>query len=331
MHNKATGVIYDMLAQALFRGRGLMGPIIISCLVSGSLYALVAAGLSLVSGALGVFNFAHGALLMMGAYTAWTVASSSALGAGIAAGVVASVVFMAIAGVVLYFLLVRSWSGKPGAELSVIMTTIAGGIFIENLFLTIYDGRLKVLDQIVVGAIHIAGTAIQYQDLLAILLAPALLGGLALLLTRNKTGLAVRAVAQNPDAVRLVGIGVERICLCRGYDRSVQFFLRRRLLDSRGAVRRSDRDPDRAADRSDGAGGVMGPSLRILTLAAVVAVALVAPRILAGSVAQNLAILSLLYAVVASNWDLTLRYSVSSISLMSPSSASPPMCPPSPR
>jgi branched-chain amino acid transport system permease protein len=188
-----------------------MGPIIISGLVSGSLYALVAAGLSLVWGALGVFNFAHGALLMMGAYIAWTVASSSALGAGIAAGVVASVVFMAIAGVVLYFLLVRSWIGKPGAELSVIMTTIAGGIFIENLFLTIYGGRLKVLDQIVVGTIHIAGTAIQYQDLLAILLAPALLGGLALLLTRNKTGLAVRAVAQNPDAARLVGIGVERI------------------------------------------------------------------------------------------------------------------------
>jgi len=68
-----------------------------------------------------------------------------------------------------------------------------------------------VLDQIVVGTIHIAGTAIQYQDLLAILLAPALLGGLALLLTHNKTGLAVRAVAQNPDAARLVGIGVERI------------------------------------------------------------------------------------------------------------------------
>ena len=91
-----------------------MGPVIISGLVSGSLYALVASGLSLVWGSLGVFNFAHGALLMMGAYIAWTVASSSALGAGIAAGVVASVIFMAIAGVILYLLLVRPWIGKPG-------------------------------------------------------------------------------------------------------------------------------------------------------------------------------------------------------------------------
>src|SRR5579863_10558945 len=49
-------------------------------------------------------------------------------------------------------------------------------------------------------------------------------------------------------------------------------------------------------------------SFHVLTLGAVVAAALVAPQIFAGSVAQNLAILSILYAVVASNWDLTLGY-----------------------
>ena len=341
-----------------------MGPVIVSGLVSGSLYALVASGLSLVWGALGVFNFAHGALLMMGAYVAWTVASSSALGAGIAAGVVASVIFMALAGVVLYLLLVRPWIGKPAAELSVIMTTIAGGIFLENLFLTIYGGRLKVLDQIVVGTIHIAGTAIQYQDLLAILLAPALLGGLALLLTHNKTGLAVRAVAQNPDAARLVGVGVERIYI-------VTFAVSAVLAGVSGIMLGGlfNLIPSMGSDpllrafivvvfgglgsltgtivgayvvgmieafssfyigiywtpvvlfvvliviltvRPTGLMGQRGmrrPSFRVLTLGAVVAAALVAPRIFAGSVAQNLAILSLLYAVVASNWDLTLGYS----------------------
>ena len=51
------------------------------------------------------------------------------------------------------------------------------------------------------------------------------------------------------------------------------------------------------------------PSFRLLALGAAAAAALVAPQIFAGSVAQNLAILSLLYAVVASNWDLTLGYS----------------------
>src|SRR5208282_2105429 len=94
----------------------------------------------------------------------------------------------------------------------------------------------------------------------------------------------------------------------RGHDRGVQFFLYRHLLDARGAVRRPYRHPNRAADRSDGTPGMRWPSFRLLAFAAVVLAALIAPHIFAGSVAQNLAILSLLYAVVASNWDLTLGY-----------------------
>jgi branched-chain amino acid transport system permease protein len=186
-----------------------MGSILVSGLVLGSLYALVAAGLSLVWGALGIFNFAHGVLIMIGAYAAWTIASPSSLGTGIGVGALVAVVFMAIAGAALYGVLVRPWIGKPGAELSVIMTTIAGAIFLENLSLLTFGGHLKDLDPVVSGTVHIAGAVIQAQDVLAIVLAPALLGGLALLLKYNKTGLAVRAIAQNRDAALLLGINVE--------------------------------------------------------------------------------------------------------------------------
>jgi branched-chain amino acid transport system permease protein len=188
-----------------------MSAIIVSGLVSGSLYALMASGLSLVWGALGVFNFAHGVLLMMGAYVAWWVSSPGGLDAGLAAGVIAAVVFSALAGPMLYGVLVRPWIGKPDAELSVIMTTIAGAIFLENLVLEVFGGHFKALDQVVTGTVSIAGTTIQAQDLLAIVLAPALLIGVAVLLTRSRTGLAVRAIAQNCDAAMLLGINVDRI------------------------------------------------------------------------------------------------------------------------
>ena len=59
-----------------------MGSVIVAGLVSGSIYALIASGLSLVWGALGVFNFAHGVLLMMGAFAAWWVSDLPALGSG---------------------------------------------------------------------------------------------------------------------------------------------------------------------------------------------------------------------------------------------------------
>ncbi|MBZ9935611.1 branched-chain amino acid ABC transporter permease [Mesorhizobium sp. BR1-1-16] len=188
-----------------------MGAIIVSGLVSGALYALVAAGLSLIWGSLGVFNFAHGVLLMTGAYAAWWISSPDGLGLGLGIGIVGALAFMVVLGLVVYLLLVRPWIGKANAELAVIMTTIAGSIFLQNLILEIFGGRYKTIDQVVTGTVAIGGTTIQAQNLLVIILAPVLLIAMWLFLTRNRTGLAIRAVAQNQDAAQLFGIGVERI------------------------------------------------------------------------------------------------------------------------
>jgi branched-chain amino acid transport system permease protein len=188
-----------------------MGAIIVSGLVSGALYALVASGLSLVWGSLGVFNFAHGVLLMAGAYVAWWISAPEGLGLGLPVGVLAALLFLVAAGTLLYFLLVRPWIGRPNAELAVIMTTIAGSIFVQNLVLEAFGGRFKTIDQLVNGTVSIAGATIQAQNLLCIILAPLLLFGMWLFLTRNRTGLAIRAVAQNQDAAQLFGIGIERV------------------------------------------------------------------------------------------------------------------------
>ncbi|SDB24972.1 branched-chain amino acid ABC transporter permease [Bauldia litoralis] len=186
-----------------------MGAVIVAGLVSGSIYALIASGLSLVWGALGVFNFAHGALLMVGAFVAWWVSDPAGLGLGLFAGILACMIFMVAAGAVLYVLLVRPWIGTPAVELTVIMTTVAGAMFLENLALLIFGARLKALDQVVTGTVKIAGTAMQAQNLLVIILAPVLLGALALFLKLSKHGLAIRAIAQNDEAARLLGIRVE--------------------------------------------------------------------------------------------------------------------------
>jgi branched-chain amino acid transport system permease protein len=188
-----------------------MGAVIVSGLVSGALYALVASGLSLVWGAHGVFNFAHGVLLMAGAYVAWWVSSSEGLGLGLPVAIVVTLAFLVAAGALLFFLLVKPWVGKPNAELAVIMTTIAGSIFIQNLVLEVFGGRYKTIDQVVNGTIRIAGVVIEAQNLLCIVLAPVLLVGMWLLLTRTRTGLAIRAVAENRDAAQLFGIGVQKI------------------------------------------------------------------------------------------------------------------------
>jgi branched-chain amino acid transport system permease protein len=148
---------------------------------------------------------------MAGAYVAWWVSSSEGLGLGLPVAIVVTLAFLVAAGALLFFLLVKPWVGKPNAELAVIMTTIAGSIFIQNLVLEVFGGRYKTIDQVVNGTIRIAGVVIEAQNLLCIVLAPVLLVGMWLLLTRTRTGLAIPAVAENRDAAQLFGIGVQKI------------------------------------------------------------------------------------------------------------------------
>ena len=223
--------------------------IIASGLVSGSLYALMASGLSLVWGTVRMFNFAHGALVMIGAYTGWYFSNRGGLakvlqplgknitnnsedwgvmggilhplgewilsiksGFGLVLGVPLAVIFCGIAGYVIYVLLVKPFVGKPGADLVVIITTIAGASFMQNGVQVIFGPRYKQLDRILKGPpLEVLDTAIGLQEVLIIVLTPVTLLLLNLFLKRSKLGLAIRAVAQNDDFARLVGINVNQI------------------------------------------------------------------------------------------------------------------------
>lgn len=185
--------------------------ILASGLVSGSLYALMSSGLSLVWGTLRMFNFTHGTLVMLGAYAAWYVSDRAGLRAGLALGIPAAFIFCAVAGLVIYFFLVKPFVGRPGADLVVIITTIAGASFLQNGVQVVFGPRYKQLDRILTGKIQILNTAIGMQEVLIIVLTPIVLLLLNLYLKRSKLGLAIRAVAQNYDSALLVGINVKRI------------------------------------------------------------------------------------------------------------------------
>lgn len=223
--------------------------IIASGLVSGSLYALMASGLSLVWGTLRMFNFAHGVLVMIGAYSGWFISDRGGLakvlqplgrkitknsedwglmgdilyplgewilsiksGFGLVIGVPLAIVFCGIAGYVIYVFLVKPFVGKPNADLIVIITTIAGASFIQNGVQVIFGPRYKKLDRILEGRpLEVLDTAIGLQEVLIIVLTPVTLLLLHLFLKLSKLGLAIRAVAQNDDFARLVGINVNQI------------------------------------------------------------------------------------------------------------------------
>lgn len=178
----------------------------LSGLVLGSLYALMASGLSVVWTTLGVFNFAHGALMMLGAYIAWTV--SEAAGLGLIPGVIAGTLAAALIGVVIEYLLIRPYYGNRYMLLITVMTTLAAMIIIEKSSQMIWGARLKQLPRLIEGDVFILGAAVSAHETLIIVLAPVLLLALWWFTRITRTGRSLRAVGQNQDAAALIGINV---------------------------------------------------------------------------------------------------------------------------
>ncbi len=127
---------------------------LVSGLVLGSLYALMASGLSLVWTTLGVFNFAHGALMTVGALVAWTVCDPSMLGLGLLPGLAAGALVAAMLGAVIERTLVRPFYGHPAMLLITVMTTLSAMIVLERGSQLIWGARLKQLPRLVEGEVR---------------------------------------------------------------------------------------------------------------------------------------------------------------------------------
>jgi branched-chain amino acid transport system permease protein len=189
-----------------------VGTILVSGLVLGSLYALMASGLSLVWSTLGIFNFAHGTLMTLGAYLAWTLTAPEA-GIGLSPwlGLVLTLPAMVLAGIAVERLVIRPFYDTRAMMLITVMTTLAATVFIGKGIQLIWGARLKQLQPLVPGQVTLLGTTISAQEMLIIAVAPVILAALWAFLRYSPTGRGIRAVGQNPHAARLIGINVARL------------------------------------------------------------------------------------------------------------------------
>jgi branched-chain amino acid transport system permease protein len=184
----------DAASQILFGG-----------LFQGSLYAMMAVGLALIWTTIGVFNFSHGVMMMLGAYIAWQLSAWS-----IPYFIVLplTMVIMAGAGWLLQASVVRPLIGRPNIVLVVVITTLAAASLIENGALEIWGPRSKQLPTLIAGNTEILGVGVSMHQIAIIVITPIILIALWLFLNRTRLGLALRAVAQNEDASLLVGLNV---------------------------------------------------------------------------------------------------------------------------
>lgn len=185
--------------------------VIVAGLTTGALYALATVGLSLVWGSMGMLNMAHAAMLTLGGYAAYS--ASTALGLPPAVGFVGAIGAGAIAGGLLYLLIVRNLlkNDKSTFESNVMIATVGIGIALENAILLTYGGQPLKQPISASGALVLGPLTLPYQNLLIILVVILLMAFIALLLGRTRMGRAIRATAQNRDAAQLLGVAVNRV------------------------------------------------------------------------------------------------------------------------
>ena len=183
--------------------------ILVSGLTLGGMYALATLGLSLIWGALRMLNMAHGALLAMGGYLAFT--ASAKFGLPMQFAFVFAAAGGALAGWLIYRFIVHPMLDNRDFETHIIIATVGLGLIVENSILQIYGGQPLRQPVSVSGLTSVFGITFQTQNAIVFCTALALVGLVHLLLWQTRFGAAVRASVQQREGALVVGVPVNRI------------------------------------------------------------------------------------------------------------------------
>ena len=180
---------------------------IINGLQAGSIYALVALGYSMVYGIIRLLNFAHGDIIMVGAYMAWLAMARFALHPLIA--VLAAAAACTILGMSIEKVAYKPLRGSP--RISLLITAIGISFLLENLSQLIFGAGAKSVPALFSsGSVRLGQAEISNATLITLLVTAVSMIVLTLLVSRTKMGKAMRAVSEDTGAAQLMGININR-------------------------------------------------------------------------------------------------------------------------
>ena len=192
---------------------------LINGLTLGMIYGLIAIGYTMVYGIIGMINFAHGEIFMIGAFIAFIAFLALGLiGIGwiplaLVIVLVATMLLTSVYGWALERVAYRPLRHSP--RLAALITAIGMSIFLQNYVQLLQGARVKPLQPVVTGGLRFLETgefavAFSFLQMLIILITLGLMLGFTLLITRTALGRAQRACQQDLGMASLVGIDVDR-------------------------------------------------------------------------------------------------------------------------
>lgn len=205
----------------------LLIQVILNGLIKGLIYALTAAGFSLIYGQARILFFAMGEVYMLGAVVCYV--SIVLLGLPYVVAVLVSLAVLGIFGVFLERMLFRSLEARGANALITAFASMLIGMLLMGLTMESFGERGKGIPSPFGGVMNVAGVYITFDKLAVVIIAVLLLVGFHLFFKHHRLGRAIRAVTQDMDAAQLVGIKINRM-------RAVTFFLALGLGGIAGAV-----------------------------------------------------------------------------------------------
>ena len=190
---------------------------LINGLAVGGIYALVALGYTMVYGVLKLINFAHGDIFTIGAYLGMTLLVSGGLSGSmtpvLAVGLVVIIVFglVALLGVALERVAYRPL--RKANRLAAVVAALGASIVFQNAVMLIYGARVYVYPENLIPTLtfNIFGLNVPVMRIIVIVSSLVLMLALYAFINRTRMGTAIRAVAIDQGAARLMGINVDRV------------------------------------------------------------------------------------------------------------------------
>ena len=180
---------------------------LISGLSLGSIYALIALGYTMVYGIAKMLNFAHGDIIMVGAFAVITTVSM--LGFPPILAIAASIVCCVVLGVCVERIAYKPLRKSP--PLAVLITAIGVSYFLQSLALLIFGYTQHSFPKVIsVPAIQLGSLTIQGNMLVTLAVMVVIMIAMSLFISKSRTGKAMRAVSEDRDAAELMGISVNR-------------------------------------------------------------------------------------------------------------------------
>ena len=173
----------------------------------GSIYAIIALGYTMVYGIAKMLNFAHGDVIMVGAYVIFTIIST--MGYPPVVGVIVAVALCTVLGITIERIAYKPLRGA--SSLAVLITAIGVSYFLQNMALIVFGADTKSFNSIVkFGPFHLGELVISGETLVTIVSCIIIMLVLTTFINKTKAGQAMLAVSEDKGAAVLMGINVNK-------------------------------------------------------------------------------------------------------------------------